>query len=150
VESTCGGTTNACTDLDTYEFAFRADQDLAPLVKEGSFLGKTFTIPVKDHVTPLVADLFGVTKKVSLGTDEAKAFKQGHWTERVLQRQKVVEVKSLARGVAGLQLEPLRSDLVAETTFTKDTEFKAGSWAGVDWKTLLLPQGDERAPTPAD
>jgi hypothetical protein len=49
-----------------------------------------------------------------------------------MQRQKVDEVRILERGVAEVWLEPPRSDLAVATTFTKDTEFKPGSWAGVE------------------
>jgi hypothetical protein len=87
--------------------------------------------------------------KGALGADGVKNFEQGHWTKRVSQRQKNDQGKGLEDFMADLRLEPISSSPAAEVVFTKDTEFSAGSWVGVEWLALMHPKRDVQVPSMA-
>jgi hypothetical protein len=156
-----------CIDLNNFDFAFRADRNLAPLLKDISFMGKSFPMPslrsdnlatrqsswrlskqgcgnfpLRRHPRlqirlPLQRE--SPTNKGSLGSNEGRISEQGHWTKRVSQRQKKDQGKGLEDVMADLRLEPI-SNLAAEAVFTKDSDFNAGSWVRVEWKYLLQPK----------
>ena len=118
--------------------------DLVPPLREISFFGGTFTIPPWVLARPAAVGV-GTKKKVPSvsSTNGVKASKQGHWTERVAQRKKQNQVKSLEEELESLLLEQISNIPVGETIYTKDTEFDAESWVGIAWKALLQPREAE-------
>jgi hypothetical protein len=74
---------------------------------------------------------------------------QGHWTKRVSQRQKKDQGKGLEDVMADLRLESIPSSPVAKVVFTKDTEFSAGPWVGVEWLALMQPKRNMQVPSMA-
>jgi hypothetical protein len=102
----------------------------------------TFAIPPRVPAQS-ANNILGARKKVSVKTEEVRVSKQGHWTERVSQRQEKEPVKSLEHEMVKLRLEPVSSSANAEVVLTRHTKFSAALWSGIAWVTLLQPNKNE-------